>query len=217
MMGSPGSRPPVEAVVFDFGGVLVELDWARAFAHWARHAGADPDLLRQRFRFDAHYERHERGEIDAGAYFESLRGSLGIAIDDAVFEEGWSAIFAGEIAGIRDVVADLARRVPLYVFSNTNPTHHRAFARQFAELLAPFRQVFTSTGVGKRKPAPEAFHAVAQAIDVPPERILFFDDTIENVQGARAIGMQAFHVHALRDVQAAVADSTFFTPPESPR
>ena len=217
MMGGTPSRPPVEAVVFDLGGVLVELDWSRAFAHWARHAGTDADLLRQRFRLDAHYERHERGEIDAGAYFESLRSSLGIAIDDAAFETGWTAIFPREVEGIRPIVAALAQRVPLYVFSNTNPSHHRAFSRQFADLLALFRHVFTSTELGKRKPAPEAYHAVAQAIDVPPERILFFDDTLENVHGALAVGVQAVHFRSLRDVQDAVAVSRFFPPTESLR
>src|SRR5688572_15840783 len=199
MIASVPPRPPVEAVLFDFGGVLVELDWARMFAHWARHAGIEADALRERFRFDEHYQRHERGEIDAAAYFESLRRSLGIALDDAGFEAGWGAIFPGEIEGIRPVVVELAKRVPLYVFSNTNPTHHRQFARQFAELLAPFRHVFTSTELGKRKPTPEAFHAVAQAIDVPPERILFFVDTLENCHAPLKVAMPAVHVRALPD------------------
>ena len=67
------------------------------------------------------------------------------------------------------------------------------------------RKVFVSHELGKRKPTPEAFHAVAQAIYVPPERILFFDDTLDNVNGALAVGMQAVHVQSIADIERAVA------------
>jgi putative hydrolase of the HAD superfamily len=65
--------------------------------------------------------------------------------------------------------------------------------------------VFVSNELGKRKPAPEAFHAVAQAMDVPPERIVFFDDTLANVEGALAVGMHAVHVRTVADVADALS------------
>jgi glucose-1-phosphatase len=195
---------PVEAVLFDFGGVLVEFDFERALAHWARSAGVAIEPLRERFGMDESYERHERGEIDARAFFDSLRRSLGIDIPDAAFEAGWASIFVGEMPGVRALLASAGAHAPLYVFSNTNPSHHRVWSRDFAETLEPVRRVFTSCGIGKRKPAPEAFHAVAQAIDVPPEHILFFDDTPANVAGALSVGMQAVHVGSIGDMEGAI-------------
>jgi putative hydrolase of the HAD superfamily len=59
--------------------------------------------------------------------------------------------------------------------------------------------------MGKRKPEPDAFQAVADAIGVPLDAILFFDDTLENVQGARAVGMRAVHVRSGKDIEDAVA------------
>jgi putative hydrolase of the HAD superfamily len=196
---------PVDALLFDLGGVLVEIDFGRAFGHWARCAGVDAGRLRERFSMDAFYVQHEIGRIDAAAYFESLRRSLEVDLDDAQFEEGWSGIFVREVPGIRTVLEEAARLRPLYVFSNTNPSHHRAWASRFPEVLAPFRQIFVSNELGKRKPEPEAFHAVSQAIDVPPEHILFFDDTLDNVNGALAVGMQAVHVQALADIERVIA------------
>jgi glucose-1-phosphatase len=200
-------RPPVAAVLFDLGGVLIEIDFARVFARWARASGVAADSLGARFRLDEFYERYERGEIDAARYFESLRDSLGIALGDDVLQAGWGAVFVGEIPGIREVLRTIPASVPLYVFSNTNECHERIWRRDFAEMLAPFREVFTSCGLRKRKPAPEAFHAVAQAIDVPPERILFLDDSPANVAGALAIGMQAVHVGSLGDVESAIRNA----------
>ena len=196
---------PVDALLFDLGGVLIEIDFGRAFAHWARCAGVEAHLLRSRFKTDDFYLRHETGHLDAAGYFASLRQSLGVDLPDTEFEAGWGDILVREVPGIRPLLAQAATERPLYLFSNTNASHHRLWASRYAELLAPFRRVFVSSELGKRKPAPEAFHAVAQAIDVPPERILFFDDTLENVNGARAVGMQAIHVQSIADTERAIA------------
>ena len=54
-----------------------------------------------------------------------------------------------------------------------------------------FDVVFNSARLGIAKPDPEAFLAVARALDTAPERCLFVDDTVPNVEGAREAGMQA--------------------------
>ena len=59
--------------------------------------------------------------------------------------------------------------------------------------------------MGLRKPEPAAFAAIASAIDVPLERILFFDDTRANADAARAVGMQAVHVRSLADIAKGIA------------
>jgi putative hydrolase of the HAD superfamily len=195
----------IRALLFDLGGVIVELDWDRAFRHWARHAGADPAALRARFSFDPPYERHERGEIDATAYYRSLRDSLGIDVPHEVLDFGWKAIFADTVPETVDILQRLHGRVPLYAFSNTNPAHFEAWSTRYAEALRPFERIFTSCDIGARKPERAAFEHVAREIGLPLEAILFFDDTEENVRGAEAIGMPAVHVRSSADVRRAVA------------
>ena len=194
-----------EALLFDLGGVLIELDWDAVFAHWAESAGCDPAAIRARFAFDGAYERHERGEITAAEYFESLRATLGIAIADAQFEEGWRRIFAREIAPTVVLLREVRERVPVYGLSNTNAAHQAVWSRDFAATIAPMRRVFTSSQMGLRKPERAAFEHVARAIGVAPGAILFFDDTLENVEGARAAGLRAVHVRSPADVERATA------------
>ncbi len=195
----------VEALLFDLGGVLIELDWDAVFTHWAQGCGADPRALRSRFGFDAPYERHELGQLDAAGYFAALRASLAIDIPDARFEEGWGRLFTGPVPETVELVRALQGRVPLHLFSNTNAAHQGVWARDYAAALAPFERVFTSCEIGQRKPDRSAFEHVARAIGVAPERILFFDDTLANVEGARASGLQAVHVRSPEDVRRAVA------------
>lgn len=195
----------IRALLFDLGGVIVDIDWDGAFRHWGGHAKTDPALLRARFTFDTPYERHERGEIDARAYYDSLRDSLGIDVPHDVLDAGWKAIFPGLVAPTVALLRELEGRVPLYLFSNTNLAHQAEWSTRFAEALAPFDRVFTSCGIGARKPERAAFEHVAREIGLPLEAILFFDDTESNVVGARAAGMPAVHVRSPEDVRRAVA------------
>jgi putative hydrolase of the HAD superfamily len=195
----------VDALLFDLGGVIIDVDFARVTDRWAALAGADPAALRKRFALDDAYRRHERGEIDAKAYFAALRSSLGLPLSDAQFLDGWNAIFSGVIPGIEPLLAQASTRYPLYVFSNTNPAHADYWVPLYAEALKPFRKVFLSSSIGLRKPDAAAFHHVARDIGVAPERILFFDDTAENVAGAAVAGLQAIRVRSNDDVAAAIS------------
>ncbi len=196
----------VDAALFDLGGVVIETDFDQVFAQWAAHAHHHPDAIKAKFSFDDFYQQHERGEISASAYFASLRGSLGINLSDAQFIDGWDAIYVREVPGIAVLLQRLKEKVPVYAFTNSNPTHQQVWSKRFAEVLSLFHTVFVSSELGKRKPEPEAFRVVADAMGIQLPRIVFFDDTWENVEEARVLGMQAVHVRSLADIQDSLRD-----------
>ena len=185
----------VDAIVFDFGGVLVDIDLRRAFTAWGAAAGVPADAIAARFAVDEACRAHERGEIDDRAYFAHLRSALALPrLSDEQMLAGWTAIIGEPIPGIEALVRQLASRLPLYVFSNTNPAHLAHFAPRFRGLLAHFRRTFTSCELGRRKPDAEAFARLSSLIGVPPARLGFFDDMEANVAGARRAGLRAHHV-----------------------
>jgi FMN phosphatase YigB (HAD superfamily) len=198
------SSSGVDALLFDLGNVVIDIDFNRAFARWAAHAGCDVAHLRTRFSVDEACRRHEIGAISDSAYFASLRASLGIALSDAQLLDGWNAIFIGEAPGIAALLAQAAAQMPVYCFSNTNPAHEAHWSTQFAGTLRHFRKIYVSSTIGLRKPDAAAFRFVSTDIGAPPERILFFDDNLANVDGARACGLQAVHVRTPADIVAAL-------------
>ena len=200
---SPGSA---DALLFDLGRVVFDIDFNQTLACWAGHAACEPAQLGGRFSSrDEIYRRHERGEISDAEFFAALRTLLGIELSDAQFLEGWNAIFAGEIPGIAPLLARAAKRLPLYAFSNTNNAHVEYFPVIYAGVLGHFREMFLSSSIGLRKPDAEAYDHVVRAIGVPAERIVFFDDLAENIEGARARGLTAVHVRSPDDVAQALA------------
>jgi len=198
---SPGAA---DALLFDLGRVVLDIDFSKAVACWAAHAGCAPSDIAARFVRGETYRRHEVGRISDADYFDSLRTSLGIQISDAQFLEGWNAIFAGEMPGIADQLARASNRLPLYAFSNTNRPHVEHFSVVHAGLLGHFRDIYLSSTIGLRKPDQAAYDHVVGAIGVPASRIVFFDDLAANIEGARACGLMAVHVTTPADVAEAL-------------
>ena len=199
---SPGDA---DALLFDIGRVVIDIDFNKALACWAGHAGCEPADLVGRFARDDIYQRHETGRIDDAEFFAGLRASLGIDLSDAQFLQGWNAIFAGEMPGIGSLLTRAGAQVPLYAFSNTNNAHVEHFSQAYAGVLGHFREIFLSSAIGLRKPDAAAYDHVVQAIGVPAERIVFFDDLAENIEGARARGLTPVHVTSLDDVAQALS------------
>jgi FMN phosphatase YigB (HAD superfamily) len=191
------------ALLFDLGRVVLDIDFNRTLHHWARLSGCEPMQLGKRFMRDELYHRHETGDVSDEIFLAGLRSSLGVELTDAQLIEGWNAIFVGEMPGIRPLLARAAEHLPLYAFSNTNALHGAYFSDRYAGLLSHFRQLFLSSNIGLRKPDAEAFDHVVQAIGVPAERIVFFDDLDENISGAR--GLSAVRVTSSDDVARAFA------------
>ncbi|MET0676350.1 MAG: HAD-IA family hydrolase [Bradyrhizobium sp.] len=203
-MNSPPAPHSADVLLFDLGRVVLDISFDRVMACWAGHAGCTAADLAPRFVVNDSFKHHEIGRIDDAAFFDGLRQSLGIAITDEQFLDGWNSIFTGEMEGIAPLLARAGQRMPLYAFSNTNPAHIAHFSQAYADVLSHFREIFLSSTIGLRKPDAEAYDHVVKAIGVPASRILFFDDSAANIEGARARGLSAIHVTSTDDVAKAL-------------
>ena len=205
MSESPFDAGAVRALLFDLGGVVIGFDFKRAFRIWADLAGCDPAELERGFCIDEAYERHERGEIDAAGYFGELRRNLGLSLSDEQLIAGWNDIYLGVIAGMPALL--FSRRGDTSRCSRS-PTRIRRIATLGPSALRTnlpvFRSIFVSSDLGLRKPDPEAFCAVAARTGLKVSELLFFDDTPENVAGARVAGMPAVLVKSTTDVRRAL-------------
>lgn len=194
----------VQTLLFDLGGVVIDIDFKRALTHWQPISRLSAREIEAVFRLDTAYEQHERGQITGAQYFAHLREVLQLEDDPARIEEGWNRILIAEIPETIRLIASAREKFSCHAFSNSNPTHRASWRARFPAMERSFDRVFVSSDMGHRKPDRTAFEHVGQALGVPLESILFFDDLPENVAGAAAAGLQTVLVSGPADVEAAL-------------
>lgn len=183
-------------LLFDFGGVLVDLDKARCIAAFDA-VGFDVRPFLGTYAQTGILSKLERGEVTVPQFCAELRTLSGRAdLTDEAIVHAWEQYLLDVPEERLEMLLKARRHYPLYVLSNTNEVHW-AMARdgyfRYKGLHVEdfFEKVFLSCELGVEKPAPEIFKAVVDGIGCRAEEVLFFDDSEVNCQAARACGLQA--------------------------
>ncbi len=188
-----------EAVMLDLGNVVLDVDFRRAFCAWSASSGVPEDKFHSRWSMDKPYQLHETGDLNFRGYIEHLSGVFEVQMGLQAWRRGWNAVFVDLFPEVMPLLTRLQTRMPVYAFTNTNPTHEAAWRRSYPELKV-FRHIFVSSRIGRRKPDVEAYQWVARRIGHAPEDIWFLDDNRDNVVGANAAGLQSFRIRTEADV-----------------
>ena len=196
----------IAAILFDLGNVVVEVDFRRTFRHWALSAGVDEAVFYERWSEDAAYRAHETGELSFDEYVGALTETLGVSMSHEDWHAGWNEVFVGPYPGVQEKLTELSGTLPLFAFTNTNPTHEVEWRARFSQAMSHFEDIFVSSTIGLRKPDAEAFEWVTEAMRLPPEEILFLDDNPHNVAGAERSGLTTVQTRGEDQVLTALAD-----------
>ncbi|MFW5841016.1 MAG: hypothetical protein ACOCZE_10580, partial [Planctomycetota bacterium] len=116
-------KPNIGVVLFDLGGVLIELDMERCARYWAETIAMDLDEMIELFWQDTDYQRLERGQIDLPVYHRLINTRLEGRLGFEDFQTGWNGVFMGLAAGALELLDDLSGQVRLLALSNPNPAH----------------------------------------------------------------------------------------------
>lgn len=188
-------------LLFDFGGVIVDLDRPRCIEAFAR-LGMDVAPYLSDYRQADVFARLERGEVDVPAFCGELRRLTGCSgVPDEAIVSAWEAFLPQVPAERLEMLLRLKRHYSVSLLSNTNPVHWRQATGRFFRykgLQAEdfFDHIFLSYREGVEKPRPELYRTVIRRTGEKPENIVFFDDCEENCEAARRCGMRALLVPA---------------------
>ncbi len=194
----------IDAILFDLGNVVVEVDFRRTFRHWAVSADVEEAHFHAHWSEDDAYRAHEKGQMTFAEYADALSQRLGVSMSHEQWQSGWNDVFVGPYPGVQEALARLGGKLDLYAFTNTNPTHEAAWRARYMHALDHFQQIFVSSSMGMRKPDEAAFQYVAAAMGLRPERILFLDDNPANVEGAVRAGFRSALVNGEAEVLEAL-------------
>ncbi len=193
---------PIEIVLFDLGGVLIELSNSQTMG---RFLGDHPEEeVWRRWLGCPWVRRFERGHCSADDFARGMVESWSMAATPEVFLEAFIRWPRGLMPGAREL-ADAARsRITIGCLSNTNALHAERHASEEA-VYDLFDHRFLSHEIGLVKPDREVYDHVLAELGCPAANVLFFDDNQINVDGARAAGLRAERVRGLAEVRSALA------------
>ncbi len=191
---------PVEALLFDMGGVVLEICFDNVFQAMTRFSTLPMPEIRARFSMDDAYQQHEKGMISGSEYVDHLRRQLQLEASDADIIEAWNAVFGDEISPVLDAIGHISARYPCDGFTNTNKIHQQYWDNEHPRIRKTFRNLFVSSEIGLRKPDADAFEYISQYTGIELQNILFFDDTLENIDGAKRVGLQTVLVEGPHSV-----------------
>ena len=199
----------VRAIVFDLGGVLVDLDQDRCIRAFREILGFDRIVeLLDPYHQKGVYGELEEGLISADAFRAAILKESRPGCVPGDVDRCMAAFLPGMDPAKVKVLERLSERYPLYCLTNNNDISmarsHAIYEENGLDWRKVFRKEFISSRMKMMKPSREIFDAAASEIGFPPEEILFVDDSQVNVEGARKAGWQAVHYQPGTDLGACV-------------
>jgi glucose-1-phosphatase len=192
----------IEIVLFDLGGVLIELSDIRAMD---RFFGDQPEEeIWRRWLGCPWVRRFERGHCSADDFARGMVESWAMGSSPEIFLAAFVRWPKGLMPGARELVTATRSRLRIGCLSNTNPLHAERHHLEEA-VYDLFDHRFLSHELGLVKPDREIYDHVVAALEVPASQILFLDDNQINVDGARAAGLRAERTRGVAEVRGALA------------
>jgi HAD superfamily hydrolase (TIGR01509 family) len=182
---------PVEIVVFDLGGVLVQIcaTWEQA-AVCAGVATSLPTGSATPFTALTAFDDYQAAKIDETEYLAALADRIGCSPVEA--RRVHNHILVEPFPGTDELVSEL-HRLPIATgcLSNTNALHwEELIDGERFPAIAALQQKMASHLVGMNKPDPAIFRHYAEVYGVDPRRVAYFDDNGPNVEVARQVGFR---------------------------
>lgn len=195
---NPGSPLNMPALIFDLGGVFIELTGVEKMLEWTGNRLTVEELWSIWFSSHA-VKDFETGRLDAHTFAVGIIQDYNLPVDPHEFLVHFSSWSNQLYPGSRHLLTHLGVRYTLASLSNTNVIHWQNMCDRF-DIDQYFHYNFPSHETGRIKPEINTFFYVIDQLSVPPDQIFFFDDNPDNVDSARQAGMNAFRVVGLSEL-----------------
>jgi len=191
---------PFDVILFDLGGVLIELTGTARLLEWATHIKSIEELW-QLWLTSPSVRLFETGRCTPEQFAKAIKAEMRLEVSIEQFLTEFTTWPTKPYPGSQALLQTLSTHYRLGCLANTNILHWERISTEMG-LLELFHTPLASHQIGVLKPDHEAFLYAAEKMQAAPERILFLDDNLLNVQAAQAVGMAAHRVQGLTETVA---------------
>lgn len=194
----------IKNVIFDLGGVLVNIDYYRTINAFKSLGILNFEELFTQAQQSNLFDKIETGEISEKEFFAEISKYLPKNTTEKEIITAWNVMLLDFPKERLDFLLEVKEKYKTVLLSNTNTIHLQSFYQRLKDdhdldsLEEYFQTIYLSCEMGMRKPHPEIFLKVCELEGFYPSETLFIDDSIQHVEGAKKAGLQALHLEVAK-------------------
>jgi epoxide hydrolase-like predicted phosphatase len=187
-----------DLLLFDLGGVLVYFDGITPLRELTQNR-LDSDTIRRIWLESPWTREFQKGHCSPQEFAAGFVQENNLEISPQEFLQQFSAWDHGLMPGAMELLQNLRLHYKIGCLTNNNEIHWNVHVNKI-KITSLFHVRYVSHLIGMVKPDTEIFEYVIKDQGIAPERIVYFDDNIECVEGARKTGMVAFQAEGVGQV-----------------
>ncbi len=190
----------IENIIFDFGGVIIDIDPMLTVKALEKLGFHDIKRLQSKDFYEKVIYKFEKGIDTPAVFHDKLRDYLQMDLSDEQLDEAWNALLYDIPEERIRVIEQVKKHYPIYLLSNSNEIHYDLYVRDlqlrfgYREFDEVFDKAYFSFNIHLAKPHEEIYEFVINRHRLNPAKTLFIDDRIENIEGARKTGLRTFQL-----------------------
>ena len=191
--------PQIKNIIFDLGGVLLNLDLAKTRQEFFDLGLTQIDELFRIGHAASFFKQYEIGAISDQEFVDEIKKELKVSVPDQQIVHAWNAMLLDFPSKRVEWLKKQRQQFRIFLFSNTNALHLIEFRKSFKEahgfeIDELFEKAYYSHEVQIRKPDAGAYQLVVDENELEAAHTLFIDDALINVEAAIATGLQGYHL-----------------------
>jgi glucose-1-phosphatase len=191
----------IDFLIFDLGNVIIDIDYDFSINELKKLLPEHKFELTNQFFPSSIHKDYERGLITSEQFRNEIRLMFQEDFTDAQIDHVWNSLLKDIPQERIDLLTELRKIYGTAILSNTNEIHIDKFDELLKEqtglssINALCDKVFLSHKMGLSKPDPAIYLSAISDIGVPANRVLFFDDLLANLEGAKSVGIYTHHIN----------------------
>lgn len=187
----------IKNIVFDFGGVIADIDRDKAVQAFIKLGLKDAETRLDKYHQTGIFQGLEEGKLSADEFREELGKLCGRSLSVEETRQAWLGFFTGVDLRKLDYILELGKSYRVYILSNTNPyvmswACSPEFSSRGKSLADYCDKLYLSYQIGCTKPESEIFHHMLEDSGMIPSEILFVDDGGANIRMGNELGMHTY-------------------------
>ncbi len=186
----------IKAIIFDFGGVILNIDYYKTSKAFRDLGVSNFEHMYSQKNADLVFQHLEEGKLGEQEFYDAFRQSTLLPLTDIQIKTAWNTMLLGYRKEALLTLKKIKNKYKLFLLSNTNIIHQKAFNNIYKHDFGKgsihdyFDRTYYSHEIGFRKPSNEPYEYVVKENNLSPSEILFIDDSTQNIEAAKNLGLQ---------------------------